>query len=631
MPTEPVDPVDPLRRAQLRDALIDRFGADDPKLLDELEAAVTWVHLAAGGRPFAEGDPADDAFVVVSGRLRATAAQPDGESRLLAEMGAGELVGELALLTRESRSATVSAVRDADLARLDRARFEGLAARHAGASAAIARLVAERLRRATSAAPLVARESLVVVIAPLSAGIDAVGFGRRLAGALAAHGSVEIVDPARAREVIRTHGDASGATTGAAVDATREHAALPALRAWLDRLEGAARCLVLIADPTWTPWTERALHQADELVLLADLEGDPARSELEGHLDADRPAPTGPHRTLVLLRPDGTAPSATAGWLQARAVDEHLHLRRDVLADIERLARSLTGTSVGLVLGGGGARGFAHIGVLRAMRDLGIPIDAVGGTSSGALVGATHALGLAPETIQARAAQHVHKLIDPTLPLVSVFRGRGLRRGLEAVLGGGAIEDLALPYFAVATNLTRAELVVVDRGPLVAAVRASMSLPGVYPPVTRDGELLVDGGLLANVPIDVMARRLRGGRIVAVDVSPTVDSVRYDDFEPDLSGWGLLARRVRPFRRDRRRLPSIVETLNRAAVAGSVHLRQQRRPGTELLLRPPVERFGLLQMEALPTIAEAGYRGSIEALRAWWTGHPEADSELPTT
>jgi NTE family protein/lysophospholipid hydrolase len=331
----------------------------------------------------------------------------------------------------------------------------------------------------------------------------------------------------------------------------------------------------------------------------------------------------------VLLRPDGTAPSGTARWLRPRKVDEHLHVRRDVPADIDRLARWLTGTSIGLVLGGGGARGFAHIGVLRAMDDLGIPIDAIGGTSSGALVAATHALGHTPEAIQALAAEHVGRLIDPTLPLVSVFRGRGLRRGLEAVLGGGTVEDLALPYFAVATNLTRAELVVFDRGPLVAAVRASMSLPGVYPPVTKDGELLVDGGLLANVPIDVMARRLRGGRIVAVDVSPAVDTVRYDDFATDLSGWGLLARRVRPFRRERRRLPSIVDILNRTAVAGSVHLRQQRRPGWELVLRPPVERFGLLQMDALPRIAEAGYRGSIDALRAWWTGVPEGPDDPP--
>ena len=91
MPTDPVDRVDPLHRAHLRDALTGRFGADDPALLAALEAAVTWVHLAAGDRLFAEGDAADDAFVVVSGRLRATAAQPDGASRLLAEMGAGEL------------------------------------------------------------------------------------------------------------------------------------------------------------------------------------------------------------------------------------------------------------------------------------------------------------------------------------------------------------------------------------------------------------------------------------------------------------------------------------------------------------------------------------------------------------
>src|SRR4051794_7117937 len=190
----PTVPVDPLRRAQLREALSRAFGADDSVLLDALEASVTWVALPAGERLFGEGDAAGEAYIVVTGRLRATAAQPDGTTRLLAEMSGGELVGELALLTRESRSATVTAVRDAELARLDRPSFEGLAARHAGASVAIARRVSERLRRATSAAPAVARESLVVAIVPLAPSIDAVAFGRRLATALEAHRTVELVD-----------------------------------------------------------------------------------------------------------------------------------------------------------------------------------------------------------------------------------------------------------------------------------------------------------------------------------------------------------------------------------------------------------------------------------------------------
>jgi predicted acylesterase/phospholipase RssA len=208
---------------------------------------------------------------------------------------------------------------------------------------------------------------------------------------------------------------------------------------------------------------------------------------------------------------------------------------------------------------------------------------------------------------------------DYTAPVVSLLRGRRILRGIQRVARPGAgVEDLWLPFFAVATNLTRAELLVIDRGPLVDAIRASVSLPVVLPPIVRDGDLVVDGGLLDNLPIGPMRRRMPTGPIVAVDPSPLRGPVRYDPLEPDVSGWALL--RDRLLRRRRSRVvPSIGEVVQRTVVVGSIHLRQHRDPDRDVLvLAPDLGEWALLDFAALPVIAEAGYRELRDPIRAWW-------------
>jgi predicted acylesterase/phospholipase RssA len=301
---------------------------------------------------------------------------------------------------------------------------------------------------------------------------------------------------------------------------------------------------------------------------------------------------------------------------------QHLHVRAGDAADVARVARWVTGSSVGLVLGGGGARGWAHIGAVRAFEELGIPIDLVGGTSQGAVVAAAVADRRTAEDMQTSARPWVRKLRDYTVPMVSVLRGRRMGRTLEMIVRPGiAIEDLWLPYFAMTTNLSRAERVVQDRGSVVDALRASVSLPVVLPPVIRDGELFIDGGLLDNLPVGEMRRRIGTGRIIAIDPSPQSRPERFDPLEPDVSGVRLLAERLVPFRR-RRRVPSIGEMVQRTVMAGSRHLRQRvadQDPST-LTLQPQLGDWGLLAFERLDEIVEAGYREMRDPIAAWWCG-----------
>ena len=169
-------------------------------------------------------------------------------------------------------------------------------------------------------------------------------------------------------------------------------------------------------------------------------------------------------------------PRGTARWLEQRDFDRHYHVRADEPGDLARLARVLTGNAVGLVLGGGGARGFAHIGVLRALRELGVPVDLVGGTSIGAIIGAQIATGLGASEIQEAGREQSTSLFDPTLPIVSLSSGRRLGARLLDTFGGLEIEDLPIPFFCVSTNLTEASEVIHRRGALTSAIREKLKL-----------------------------------------------------------------------------------------------------------------------------------------------------------
>ena len=262
--------------------------------------------------------------------------------------------------------------------------------------------------------------------------------------------------------------------------------------------------VVYQTDAEDTEWSRRCLSQSD-LVLLV---GGGADARL-GAVEARALGSTLLRRELVLVH--GARPAGTARWLAERAVADYHHLRDGHAGDIARLARMVTGTACGVVLGGGGSRGFAHLGVLRALEEAGVPVDVVGGTSIGAVMGGLCAQGL-PHAQRVETALRAFtgsgRLVSPTLPLVALSSGHRVDRLLAEYLGHGSIENLPVRFFCVSANLTRAEEVVHERGrcggPSGPACRCRASSRPVY----ADGDLLVDGGALDNVPAEAMRARV---------------------------------------------------------------------------------------------------------------------------
>jgi NTE family protein len=587
------------------------LGRLDEPALQQIESEVEVVGVPGGAVLMREGDTADCLYIVLSGRLRVTVERSEGGEQAVAELGRGESVGEMALLTGGQRSATVRAVRDSQLVRLSKVNFDRLLHSAPGTATELARLLVLRLQQTLHAAPPVASPSTIALM-PASKDIPLSHLARALTSALRPFGPAEHIDSAAVDR---------GLGVGAA-QTPCEHPDNARIVGWLNEREARARFLVYETDAVPSEWTSRCLRQADRVLVVARADGVPTVADVEAQLWGDGARTAIPKELVLLHDPERDRPRGTRAWLAPpRHFAMHHHLRPGSDEDLARLARMLSGRAVGVVLGGGGARAFAHIGVLQAFREAGIPIDLIGGTSMGAVIAAQYAMGWdyrAMREATRRAFIDSGSLFDYTLPLMSLIGGLRFVRTLAKMFGATHIEDLRVKYFCVSTNLTRAEQVVHETGLLPRWLCASITVPGLAPPVFHNGDLLVDGSVLNTVPADVM-RGFGRGPVVAVDVTARVDVGADIGFRDTPSAWQLLRGRFDPFT-PRRRAPTLYKILLRTTMLSSTQSVERLKNGVDLYIHPTVEGFDLLDWKEMDRIVELGYRAGREAVRAWQAG-----------
>jgi lysophospholipid hydrolase len=605
-------------RSLLAEVICDLLGEQDADNLASLLAEIECLSLKRGDILIRKDEDRDRIFVVIDGRLRIAARDPAGTETIVDEIGRGDALGERSLLTGEIPSAIVYAVRDSAVGVVTRPLFENLKFQYPDATTRLTRIAQRRVqayaarRSGTSIATVDVPASAAACVAVLAIGApqDAVpltALTERLVSAMPTRWNTLHLNSTRVDQLLGTPGIAQ---------AESQHPSEPTLAAWLHEQEQGHFCVIYEADDAWTPWTERCLRKTDRVLLV----GLGAAAPVPREVDEPLARLTDCTRTkLVLLQPDSTVrPKGTAAWLDRYSVAAHDHVRLGRAADFDSFIRRTTGRGLGLVLGGGGARGFAHIGVFRALEEYGVDVDLVGGASMGAILSATFALGLSYEDTMklARDLASPMKLFDPTMPVVSFLASAKVTQVLERICGDTQIEDLWMPCFCVSSNLTHAVANVHRRGPLWQAVRASMAIPGIFSPILADGDLLVDGCVLDNLPIDVMQRLNFNGPIIAVNVFPDVDLIRDYDFGPSVSGWRALINKLNPLRR-RDCPPLIFESLVRVLALNSVHEAKTQRGFADVYIRPPVEQFGILDFGAYARIADIGYRSALEAMQDW--------------
>jgi predicted acylesterase/phospholipase RssA/CRP-like cAMP-binding protein len=531
-------------------AALPLFAGLDPVTLAELRARAEQVELAAGCYLFRAGDRSDALYVIRNGRVQVLR---DGV--VVTELGRGEVVGELGLLIDAPRSASIRAVRDCTLVRLTRAQFDKIT--NPDTLHTLVQTLATRLHR--TAPPAVAHPTPEVVIAVV--GVDAWAPAKMVAAELAA------VLSRRLRVEMFGHIDRDG----------------------LERAERAADKVLLHAAVDDGAWRDVCLRVADRVVLVA---ADPA------------PAPERlPARAcgadLVLTGPPATR-DQRRGWeelITPRSVYEIRPLH--AAADLRPLAARLAGHSLGLVLGGGAARAFAHLGVLDELEAAGIEVGRVAGTSMGAVIAAFVAMGLDAAAVDANVYEFSvrnNPTSDYTLPTKGLIRGQRTNAGLRSAFGGLLVEELPKQFRCVSVDLLGRRTVVHRRGPLAEVVGCSVRLPGLYPPKLYDHSLHVDGGVLDNLPVTALDRG--DGPVIAVQI-----------------GAGREARGGPEVNNGREpQVPSIGDTLIRTMTIGSSMASAAVLAQADLAITVDTGAIGLLEWHQIDRARQAGRLATREVL-----------------
>lgn len=579
-----------LRSVLAESALFANLSASS---LDALAGIASTLNLNSGERLFAEGEPAEHLYIVATGRLRVTI----GDSYLAGYVGALEPIGEVGMLSGETRTATIHAIRDSVLIQIRRDQLMEFLLSHPSALVAMTRVLIGRLRQNQRQQKLTsARSARTFAVVPASPDVDSAAIARELQRRLSARNSCRLLDAA-----------AIDAELGEGMAHTpfNDSPANARLVEWLNRTERNHRYLVYASGPDPDPWARRCLHQADRVLVVCDVAATPAATPMTDTLQRSGILAT---VELLLLRPSGAPGGEVLALKSLTGARAHYYLRPGNDADLESLARQLTGRAIGLVLGGGGARGFAHLGLLRALEERRITVDLAGGSSMGAFISALVACGytshemlpLLRDTFVSR-----NHLNDYMFPRIALIRGRKFLRRLREIFGETRIEHLRVPWFCVSTNLTRGKAMVHDSGPLEMWLAASMAVPGIAPPVVYKGELLADGAVVNSLPTDIM-QGLERGPIIASDVS-TEGDIRAPGIEgPDPEGLLNWQGPGEP--------PNLRDILFRTASLTSESGVQRRAASADLYLRMPVLGIGMFEWKRMDEIINRGYQFAREKL-----------------
>ena len=345
-----------------------------------------------------------------------------------------------------------------------------------------------------------------------------------------------------------------------------------------------------------------------------------AISELERRLCMGDGALTGARQTLVLLHDrHETFPMGTTRWLDRRPVDFHVHVKPYSQRSFARLARVLSGNAIALVLAGGGARGFAHLGAFKALEEARIAIDFVIGTSIGAAMATYISFDLSADTVINRARDAFAG--NPTgdlnvFPLHSLVKGRRLRKTIDrsvvaAIVFRADVADTWRTLRCVATNYSQACEKAIERGPLERAVRASVSIPVALPPVPWDGDLLVDGGVFNNFPTTV-AIGLGARRLIGIDLASKRS--RRHEFDEVPGTLELLRDRLRPRKSRKYKLPGLGAVLMGTTILYSESRREEAKQSVDIYINPSVGGVSLLEWTAFDRIVQLGYESAKQVL-----------------
>lgn len=582
------------------------FAGLPSEMVERIAELATNVSVARGEWLFREGGVADAVYVVRVGHLEVLQERPRLES--FNTLTRGAVLGELALLSESARSASIRALRDTEVLKIDKRHFDALLRSEPELSLSLTRVLSTQLQ-ASRALP-VARRARPVTIALCSLGADVplLEIADRLSAELCALGKVAVVHPGDARAREAGASDGSGARADASDGSAARAAAVARFGPVIERCELDHDQVIMVSGGESDPrgWDDFCRSRADRVLAVVD-DTPPLAQEVESGEQSARVARL---HGCDLIGYRVTAGSGALGaWIArlAPASTYAISSDGDEGAEMARIARRLAGRSLGLVLAGAGARSLAHLGALEVLLDAGAAIDRVGGVSMGAFVGGLLAAGHDSDAIDACCYEEWvrrNPVNDYTIPRASLIKGRKLQAMLDRVFGDVRIEELSRSLYCASVDLAQSSLTIDRHGPLAEAVAASIALPLIAPPIRRGESLLIDGSLLDNLPVAPMSATGEGP-VLAIDIKSR------DDGAEDANG----AIESTPDGRARRRLPALTDTISRIALLSSANTDEAARRHADMTIKVPVLGVGILEFHQIDEARAAGRRAVEAALQ----------------
>jgi len=584
---------------------VDLFSCLSVKEAQKLLSSMKLVSISGGKILIKKGEEEHSLYVLIQGKLQVSQLDKNGKlGTPFAEIPPGTIVGEISLLTGRPRTATVFAYRDSVLLRISKDKYDEFEKQNPLPGLAIAKTAIERLT--TPKKVIVPGQNTRTVCVAPAGDSDHKIFIKKFNEVLKTTKSTYVINQEICNEVFGEN------IAQIELNTLDDHR----LGRWLESLEEEYDLLIFETDRQMTPWTQRCLRQSDYIFFIADPAIHPAMNSIELSYFNEERLIEGFSNLIFLHTDDTTKITGGNEWLKKREVKGFHHIKLNSKEHMEKLCRVINNESIGLVLSGGGARGFAHVGVLRALEELNIPIDYIAGTSMGSIIGGGYSLlgyDLLKEFTKDFANGYKR---DYTFPFISLSRGNHITNFFQQVCGDSFIEDLWVKFFCVSTNVTKGTLHIHEKGHLWKAMRTSASIPAVFPPLyDSEGDMYIDGGILNNMPVNIMRKTMHGGKVIAVDCCGTKETKKCKFYDTaQVSGWKLLFKHLSDFDKNAPKYDSIVNVILTSMTIGADAQQQLMGKEADYLLNLDTSNYNLLDFRNAEEIIQKGYEDAIKNL-----------------